>query len=277
MAGVSHDSLLGFIDQPQAARFVSMVNKDGVELTRWSHGSSELVEVFNHKNVDIVFQMNLRDESSGTVNVRSSSPMPVRTHIPADHRMPVVVLERKVANKGWTWNFDWRWDVFMKNVNEPKKVSVFWDQFASKNLEYVYNKGVGFLKYHAANQKTGTHATKHMKSSGAGYVTAYQVVNLRDTPIVFELEFLEMDTHPDITWLDRRPGASIDVWSKSVTLQPQETRLVAVLGTAMKNFDTALEALKVGAVLRVCGGGGGGGGGGGEWFVVDGWLLLVGG
>ena len=106
-------TLLGFTDSPQGGKFVSMVNKDGVELTRWSHGSSEQIEVFNHKGLDIVFQISLRDEESGSINVRSSRPMPATKRIPAGQRMPVVILERRLRNQGWTWNFDWRWDVYV--------------------------------------------------------------------------------------------------------------------------------------------------------------------
>lgn len=96
---------------PMAAVRVPMVQKDEVEMLRWSHNGVETFEVVNMKNAHIMFKISMQIGVNGVLNVRSSHSMPVWRHVPAFSTRALTVLDRDKKDEPWTWNFDWRWDV----------------------------------------------------------------------------------------------------------------------------------------------------------------------
>ena len=128
------------------AALVRMVKQENVELVRWTHGSAEQLEVINHRDETIIFQIAIRHSSSK--NVRASSVLPVWAVVPPNARQPLVTLEQADMAKEWQWNFDWRWDQLPPDKPTPAQPKMLLgNAFTSTNVHFQYANGVALLKY----------------------------------------------------------------------------------------------------------------------------------
>ena len=123
-----------------------MIDKDDVQLVRWTHGTSEQLEIKNNKNIDIVFQVAIRRSTSR--NVRSSGLLPAWAFVPAGTTQPLVTLEQADRSKEWQWNFDWRWDGWVNGKILPHLPNLSdGGNFKTNAITFQYTNGVSLTKY----------------------------------------------------------------------------------------------------------------------------------
>ena len=95
--------LFGDQSNSDSAGLVHMIDKDDVQLVRWTHRDVEQLEIRNNKKIDIVFQVAIRQSTSR--NVRSSGLLPAWAFVPAGTTQPLVTLEQADRSEGMAVEF----------------------------------------------------------------------------------------------------------------------------------------------------------------------------
>jgi len=209
---------------PDGAVRVPMVQKDDVEMLRWSHNGVELFEIINMKNADVVFKVSMEIGINGVLNVRGSHSMPVWRYVPAYTTRALMVLEREKRDQPWTWNFDWRWDVVEAHQRQESGTYITGQRLRSTDAFYRMKEGVALSKLF------DLHPTR-----GASRTVSYQVTNLRNNPIEYELEVFVNEA---------RRVRAISGSHHRQRVEPGQTKLMVIVEAVVSNADKAREALQ---------------------------------
>ena len=227
--------LFGDQSNSDSAGLVHMIDKDDVELVRWTHGTSEQLEIKNKKKIGIVFQVAIRRSTSR--NVRSSGLLPAWAFVPAGTTQPLVTLEQADRSKESLWNFDWRWDGWGDGKVLPRLPNLSdGGNFKTNAITFQYTNGVSLTKYidvYSPNENALLPGVNQRKKTIAVKVTV-------DFPSEWQ-KFIEMPTE---TVVKRRVLPGKEVAIISIIAKPQYDSKVARSALSKIGFKGRMEDLK---------------------------------